>query len=74
MNKININKLIVGNKIRTLGESTFFMGHIKKLEISRLPWFYIPTYIDADYIVLELLNHPDQHMYLLANYESIQKI
>ncbi len=71
---ININKLNVGNEIKTFGDSTFYIGDNFRFLTSKLSYEYTVTYIDTDYIILDLLNHPDRHTYILSNSEFIQKI
>lgn len=69
---MGINELKVGDKIETTGDSTFCINGYFDLDVSDLTWGYKITYVDSDYIILNLLNFPGECPYLLVNCKSIE--
>ncbi len=71
---MNINELKPGDKIEVFNDSTFCVRDDFDLDVSDEIWRYKITYVDRDYIIINVLTFPDSSPYLLANCESIKRL
>jgi hypothetical protein len=71
---IDINKLKVGDEIESYRDSTFCVYDNFEINISICPWEYWITYVDSDYIIVNLIKYPSASPYLLGNCKYIERL
>ncbi len=71
---MSINELKPGYEIEIFKDSAFCINDNFDISISDLTWKYKITYVDSDYIVVNLLYPSGASPYLLGNCKSIKRL